>query len=271
MASKTVDYRVSTIVVLCKDCGEDVGLYPARHQCKGFVRPPLPALPLLIEDPEADAAREAMEKASSPPKDESTLAAWSSALGHTNAPAPPPKTTDKKDELDEMDDNSYLDYYAALLPEAKKPAPLDGKKLWARAKQNDALQQLQNQSNPQSATTLWGKLFTAKQKLQEQGPDSDDSDLDAETPVSRTLRQYHENKYGQLPSWWAASNGGNRSDGLEDESMDPAMDLMHDDRNDKVYQNLQELKRKKSQRLWEQDPMDEMSAREKERAALRDQ
>jgi hypothetical protein len=27
------DYRVSTIVILCKDCNQDVGLYPARHQC----------------------------------------------------------------------------------------------------------------------------------------------------------------------------------------------------------------------------------------------
>src|SRR3954452_17054986 len=27
------DYRVSRIVVLCKDCGQDVGLYPARHKC----------------------------------------------------------------------------------------------------------------------------------------------------------------------------------------------------------------------------------------------
>ncbi|CAG8487206.1 2985_t:CDS:2 [Racocetra fulgida] len=28
------NYRVSRIVVLCKDCGHDVGLYPARHKCE---------------------------------------------------------------------------------------------------------------------------------------------------------------------------------------------------------------------------------------------
>jgi hypothetical protein len=39
------DYRVSTIVVLCKDCDEDVGLYPARHKCNSNNR--LPQLPKL--------------------------------------------------------------------------------------------------------------------------------------------------------------------------------------------------------------------------------
>ncbi|CAG8678239.1 11375_t:CDS:2 [Racocetra persica] len=31
---EVIDYRVSRIVVLCKDCGHDVGLYPARHKCE---------------------------------------------------------------------------------------------------------------------------------------------------------------------------------------------------------------------------------------------
>src|SRR5690349_19909491 len=31
--AEVIDYRVSRIVVLCKDCGQDVGLYPARHKC----------------------------------------------------------------------------------------------------------------------------------------------------------------------------------------------------------------------------------------------
>lgn len=42
------DYRVSTIIVLCKDCGQDVGLYPARHQCDA--RPYLPTLCSTTED-----------------------------------------------------------------------------------------------------------------------------------------------------------------------------------------------------------------------------
>ncbi|ORX97650.1 hypothetical protein K493DRAFT_313986 [Basidiobolus meristosporus CBS 931.73] len=27
------DYRVSGVSVRCVDCGQDVGLYPARHKC----------------------------------------------------------------------------------------------------------------------------------------------------------------------------------------------------------------------------------------------
>ncbi|RUS22205.1 hypothetical protein BC937DRAFT_90036 [Endogone sp. FLAS-F59071] len=47
MVAEAIDYRVSKIVVLCKDCGQDVGLYPARHKCADVVRPPLPPLPAI--------------------------------------------------------------------------------------------------------------------------------------------------------------------------------------------------------------------------------
>ncbi|CAI2167828.1 11176_t:CDS:2 [Funneliformis geosporum] len=30
---EVIDYRVSRILILCKDCDQDVGLYPARHKC----------------------------------------------------------------------------------------------------------------------------------------------------------------------------------------------------------------------------------------------
>lgn len=42
MVADINDYRVSRIVILCKDCGEDVGLYPSRHKCKPAAPPPLP-------------------------------------------------------------------------------------------------------------------------------------------------------------------------------------------------------------------------------------
>lgn len=41
------DYRVSTIVILCKDCGNDVGMYPGRHKCSPADRPPMPAMPSI--------------------------------------------------------------------------------------------------------------------------------------------------------------------------------------------------------------------------------
>jgi hypothetical protein len=47
MVSKVIDYRVSRVVILCKDCGQDVGLYPARHKCgiPSSETPPLPSIP----------------------------------------------------------------------------------------------------------------------------------------------------------------------------------------------------------------------------------
>jgi hypothetical protein len=47
MTAEVIDYRVSRIVVLCKDCGQDVGLYPARHKCgiPSSEAPPLPSIP----------------------------------------------------------------------------------------------------------------------------------------------------------------------------------------------------------------------------------
>ncbi|CAB4400899.1 hypothetical protein RhiirA1_215003 [Rhizophagus irregularis] len=39
-----IDYRISRIVVLCKDCGQDVGLYPARHKCGIPTSEGLPAI-----------------------------------------------------------------------------------------------------------------------------------------------------------------------------------------------------------------------------------
>jgi hypothetical protein len=40
-----IDYRISRIVVLCKDCGQDVGLYPARHKCGIPTSEGLPTIP----------------------------------------------------------------------------------------------------------------------------------------------------------------------------------------------------------------------------------
>ena len=50
MGAQAVDYRVSKVIVCCKDCGQDVGLYPARHKCQDVVRPPLPPLPTKFDD-----------------------------------------------------------------------------------------------------------------------------------------------------------------------------------------------------------------------------
>ncbi|CAJ0833625.1 1372_t:CDS:2 [Entrophospora sp. SA101] len=47
MVSEITDYRISRVVILCKDCGQDVGFYPARHKCgqTHLDAPPLPSIP----------------------------------------------------------------------------------------------------------------------------------------------------------------------------------------------------------------------------------
>ncbi|CAG8752941.1 512_t:CDS:2, partial [Funneliformis caledonium] len=47
MLAEVIDYRVSRIVILCKDCGQDVGLYPARHKCDIPTLEAIPALPAI--------------------------------------------------------------------------------------------------------------------------------------------------------------------------------------------------------------------------------
>jgi len=39
------DYRVSTIAILCTDCGNDVGNYPGLHVCPPRPAMPMPAIP----------------------------------------------------------------------------------------------------------------------------------------------------------------------------------------------------------------------------------
>src|SRR6185369_2524985 len=53
MVAEVNDYRISRVVVLCKDCGQDVGLYPARHKCglPTSSTPPVPKLPSQYSSP----------------------------------------------------------------------------------------------------------------------------------------------------------------------------------------------------------------------------
>ncbi|ORX42779.1 hypothetical protein DM01DRAFT_149190 [Hesseltinella vesiculosa] len=253
--AKTVDYRVSTIVILCKDCGQDVGLYPARHQCEDIERPHLPPLPAIIPDV---AKQTDPQPGTEEAKNESTLSSWSNALGRltgkTAAP-PPPK---KEEPPESVDDNTYFDYYSALLPEEKAKAA-ESKNSWTKVKRNDALQQLvdkQKQQDAPPSTSLWGKIFQGGQK-QPDRPNSDESDWDGESHVSRTIRQYHESKTGQVPDWFEE----------EIKAMDEELAMASDHRQDDAV--VSEGTHKKH--LWDEDPLQQMTARERERQALRDE
>lgn len=66
------DYRVSTIVILCKDCGNDVGAYPGRHKC-----PPPPAMPAMPSIPSRY-----MQSNTPPPSSSRTNGRRPTDLGH---------------------------------------------------------------------------------------------------------------------------------------------------------------------------------------------
>ncbi|KAI9481004.1 MAG: hypothetical protein EXX96DRAFT_461903, partial [Benjaminiella poitrasii] len=274
MGAKVVDYRVSTLVVLCKDCGNDVGLYPARHKCQPVDRPAMPALPAQYTNKKsaskvdssnrllpstgssmASSPSPSFSSAESTPITASTSSKWSSRLN-------------KSQSEDQQEESVYYNNFAVNLPETTES---NGKKLWGKVRQNEKWKQL-NEKSKQSGK-LWGKLLQATQTVadkipsrEDRGAESDEDDWDGETHVSRILREYYERKRMRLPEWLFHNEGNNlqrnksigaRDNMLESSSVDTAV-----------------TRTPSRRRLWEQDPDDarnKISSRERERQELRQQ
>lgn len=126
MGAQVVDYRVSAIVVLCKDCGNDVGLYPARHKCKPIDRPPMPPLPLKFSDSPSPS------EVSSP---STATSMWASLRSKTVEPVP-----------ENTEESIYFNNFAQNLPDASEPSQASGKKLWGKFRQNDKWKQMSEKS-----------------------------------------------------------------------------------------------------------------------------
>ncbi|KAI8146334.1 hypothetical protein BJV82DRAFT_413497 [Fennellomyces sp. T-0311] len=166
MGAQAVDYRVSKVVVCCKDCGQDVGLYPARHKCQDVVRPPLPPLPTKFVDdsPNLRVPRKPIPSYDSESRSRPTSAASSTSSTFTNpqhaasdtssATSTGSKwsrfvrsnTTAAKPAEDNDSDSFYFNNFAAHLPEtASGDSPSshqNGKKLWGKVRQNEKWKQL---------------------------------------------------------------------------------------------------------------------------------
>lgn len=152
MGVQAVDYRVSTLVVLCKDCSQDVGLYPARHKCLPVDRPAMPSLPskyqksaqqhpsaLELNSRTISSASSSSNTSSSPSPSFSSVdqpsSKWSSRLGKSSVTTP--------NDHQEGEDSIYFNNFASNLPEDQP----SGKKLWGKIKQNDKWKQLSEKSN----------------------------------------------------------------------------------------------------------------------------
>ncbi|KAI9269260.1 hypothetical protein BDA99DRAFT_503995 [Phascolomyces articulosus] len=274
----TNDYRVSQIVVLCKDCGQDVGMYPARHKCEEVIRPPLPTINLdkrvkrnvsttgvsrITVD--ANQWKCVTRSNSATTFDRRRKEQQHNDLGDMKKPI-----VHKEEQSEEEDGSSlYYDRFATHLPQ-KNP-----KRLWDKVREGmkDSQQQQQQNKLPWAAdnnnsTKLWNKLMTSVQnKLHEEdddGAESDTSDWEGESHVSRVLREYHEKKRVPLPRYLI--------------SREEEMNHTRQHRGNPMEMTTTPPKKKPSlleqrpshqrhKKLWEQQEMP--SQRELEREALR--
>ncbi|KAI8879721.1 hypothetical protein K501DRAFT_335870 [Backusella circina FSU 941] len=273
MGAQVVDYRVSTLVVLCKDCGQDVGLYPARHKCAPIERPAMPALPTKYLDqkqqsrtPSLDSTSKTISSTSSISTSPSLSSAESSSKWSSRRGNKSPTTTTTTEEPEE---SIYLDNFTAHLP-GSETSNSSGKKLWGKVRQNDKWKQL-NEKNDKTKQTgkLWGKLLQATQNMaekipnrDEKGAESDEDDFDGETHVSRILREYYEKKRLPLPNWLFDDNT----------PMKRAPSLAASrQKSPTTSESSGPMRTPSRRRLWEQTPESEnaMSSRERERQELR--
>ncbi|KAI8377878.1 uncharacterized protein BYT42DRAFT_572019 [Radiomyces spectabilis] len=132
MGTRAIDYRVSAIVVLCKDCGNDVGLYPARHVCHDNQRPLLPA------SGDSDSGSSFASHRSQRP--------WISRHGSDASISSvesmkKTRVSSSSDEDDPQHESIYYKHFEACLP------PTTGKRLWGVVRQNEKFKELNEKSN----------------------------------------------------------------------------------------------------------------------------
>ncbi|KAI9281899.1 hypothetical protein BY458DRAFT_498379 [Sporodiniella umbellata] len=189
MGAQVVDYRVSTLIVLCKDCNSDVGLYPARHKCVPVNNSAMPLLSL-------ETTAETSNPSNIPPVAKSR---WRS-LRERN---PPVQSVNEN-----TNDSIYLDSFVQNLSEINDNTSTTGKKLWGRVRNNDKWKQLTEKNEKASSSgKLWEKLLQATHTIAEKSPkddrgaESDEDDWEGETHVARILREHYEKSRKPLPNW----------------------------------------------------------------------
>ncbi|CDH58053.1 hypothetical protein RO3G_07476 [Lichtheimia corymbifera JMRC:FSU:9682] len=285
MGAQAVDYRISRVVVCCKDCGQDVGLYPARHKCQEVIRPPLPPLPANLDDhyglrvparTSDNVTRSRSTSSSSStlntPSDTSstttTGSKWTARFGRS------PSTKNNTNDPDNEEESVYFNNFAAHLPEGgdSPGSGQSGKKLWGKVRQNEKWKQLSEKyDKPKQSAKLWGKLVQATQTVadkmparDDRGPESDESDWEGESHVSRILREYYEKKHEPLPHWLFDER--NPRPVSSRKSHEP---MRHEEIGNHPATRRPTTGRK--QRLWEVNDEPQMTQREREREELRKQ
>ncbi|ORZ16558.1 hypothetical protein BCR42DRAFT_415317 [Absidia repens] len=233
MCAQAINRRQSAPVVQCKKCGFDVGLYPSTHKCqqRNLYQSPLPPLPTRrfsssnnlspvtrkpIHTPDSLTHSGYYSRpTSSPPSSTSSFNFSSPNLSEaTTASSTRSSATSSRygqqiskqqQQYQSNEDSIYFNNFAAHHPEQE----FQGKRLWGKVQQNVKWKQWARQSDIQkSGEKLWGKLRRTAQNMgdkmpfyDDKGPESDESDWEGETHVSRILREHYVKKRRPLPHW----------------------------------------------------------------------
>ncbi|KAF9354348.1 hypothetical protein BGX26_007822 [Mortierella sp. AD094] len=209
------DYRVSTIAILCKDCNNDVGMYPGLHKC-----PPRPAMP---------------EMPSIPAKYQQQPSSYSTSASRTNGRRPPDLESDSLysgggggggansyggGSRTPTSSSSYQDRIGGGSSSRTPTATSFQERMRERDREKQQREREEREAaaravhtrldtaTPSSTatpaagagTTIWSRLRAAKDVInatitgEERWPDSDDSDHEGESHVCRILREYTDKK-----------------------------------------------------------------------------
>ncbi|CAO3627249.1 unnamed protein product [Cunninghamella echinulata] len=179
----------------------------------------------------------------------------------------------KELEQQQSDESIYFNKFAEHLPSAE---PQQGRKLWGKVRHNEKWKQLTEKSeSSQKSGKLWGKLIQATQNMadkipskDDKGPDSDESDWEGETHVSRVLREYHEKKNKTLPNWLFDERTP-KPKRHQQQSYDQPNYAMQPHHSSTSTDHLSRSTTSSRRKLW--DTSNEMSSRERERNELRQQ
>ncbi|CAO3595429.1 unnamed protein product [Absidia cylindrospora] len=274
MGAQVVDYRVSTLVVLLptiptRFAESNESLQVPR---KSIHSPETSSSNGSYSRPTSAASSSSFSSASTPNFSDSTTTSspasgkWS-RFGQRNK-----QPEDQQQQLPD-DESIYFNNFAAHLPEEER----QGRKLWGKVRQNEKWKQMNEKNDVQKPSgKLWGKLLSATQNISDKipsrddkGPDSDESDWEGESHVSRALREYYETKRRPLPNWLRDERTPSAAKYRE-----PVQDQQHINQRGRMnYEPPSHqddtTKTSSRRRLW--DHSQEPSNRERERQELRQQ
>ncbi|GAN04905.1 hypothetical protein MAM1_0076c04372 [Mucor ambiguus] len=280
------DYRVSTIVVLCKDCNQDVGLYPARHKCNSSNK--LPQLPTLCSStstsftkwnsrqdeqdvPDLVESNPTSTTVTRQASDSSMESGKWSFFRSSSTPDVKKHCNDEQERpADDEDESIYFDKYASHLKNTSSltdlsntPSP-NGKKLWGKMKENEKWKELIAEKKEESNKSgkLWERIIhaTMSNSVEEDGPESDDDDWDGETHVSRILREYYQSiSTKSLPPWL-----------YDDRTPISTLASVSSTEHHIIQEQIMNRKNSsRTRRLWQPAEAQQLSSRERELQTLR--